>query len=36
MTVEEHLARIIGDLVIKVAQLSAELDRLKAEKPVES
>jgi len=31
MTVEEHLRIIIGDLVIKVAQLSAELDQAKAE-----
>jgi hypothetical protein len=33
MTLEEHLARIIGDLVIRVAQLSAELDAVKAKLP---
>lgn len=34
MTVEEHLRIIIGDLVIRVAQLSAELDAVKAKPPV--
>ena len=29
MTVEQHLKAIIGDLVIRVAQLQAELDALK-------
>jgi len=33
MTVEEHLRIIIGDLVIKVAQLSADNDALKAAPP---
>jgi uncharacterized small protein (DUF1192 family) len=31
MTVEEHLRIIIGDLVLRVAQLSAEIDALKAD-----
>jgi hypothetical protein len=30
MTIEEHLRTIIGDLVMKVALLSAEVDVLKA------
>jgi hypothetical protein len=33
MTLEEHLKLIIGDLTIRVAQLSAELDALKAKLP---
>jgi uncharacterized small protein (DUF1192 family) len=33
MTPEEHLRTIIGDLVMRVAQLSAELDTLKAQLP---
>jgi uncharacterized small protein (DUF1192 family) len=31
MTVEEHLRVIIGDLVLRVAQLSATVDDLKAQ-----
>lgn len=30
MTVEEHLKLIIGDLTVRVAQLLAELDDVKA------
>jgi hypothetical protein len=33
MTIEEHLRVMIGDLVIKVAALSAELDAVKAKLP---
>jgi len=31
MTPEDHLRLMIGDLVVKVAQLSAELDTVKAQ-----
>ncbi len=31
MTIEEHLKVIIGDLVMRVAQLQAEADTLKAQ-----
>lgn len=30
MTIEEHLRNMIGDLVLTVAKLSADLDALKA------
>jgi hypothetical protein len=30
MTIEEHLRVLIGDLVLRVAQLAAEVDALKA------
>jgi len=33
MTTEEHLRVIIGDLVLKIAILSAEVDTLKAARP---
>jgi len=33
MTVEQHLRQIIGDLIVRVAQLSAENDALKAQLP---
>lgn len=32
MTVEEHLRTMLGELMIRIAQLSAELDVLKAPK----
>lgn len=35
MTIEEHLRIIIGDLVVRVAQLSAQVDDLKAKIPPE-
>ncbi len=31
MTAEEHLRMIIGDMVVRIAQLSAEIDALKAQ-----
>ena len=33
MTVDEHLRMVIGDLVVRVAQLAAEVDALKAMAP---
>jgi hypothetical protein len=30
MTIEEHLRVLIGDLVLRVAQLAAEVDTVKA------
>jgi len=33
MTIEQHLRQIIGDLIVRVAQLSAENDALKAQLP---
>jgi len=33
VTVDEHLRMVIGDLVVRVAQLAAEVDALKAMAP---
>ena len=34
MNADEHLRVLVGDLIVQIAVLKAEIDRLKAEKAV--